>query len=353
METMTNVLQNRIETEKTIYQLAFEKHYRSLLGIVEFAIAKMADSAIEIASRAIALAAPLPNAINLSTVVINDLGWGQAAAVAFAITIEIAVFYLVEVALKQFDGYLEDPKRYRVPLVVMVTTLGVGAAVVMTLVYHLETHKIMTLLPIISICAFVGIGLQRWHDRNQGKLAQAQGEHVEALTNRISELTVKVDDYKQQSEHATEQLISEHDLRVKLEQDTAILIKQNEMLLQRVTGVQDEFERYRERAMKQLSEHAAKAVHVGKPSRKDDHKKSGKLDGTFERRVRVLDMWKDGTELSLKDAADQLGVSKTTISNDLGWLESAEVIHRQVNPETGKTMVTVNGKEAAFRSGQL
>lgn len=340
-------------TEKTLYQLSFEKHYRALLSIVEYAIAKMADSAIEIASRAIALAAPLPNAINLSTVVIGDLGWGKPAAIAFAITIEIAVFYLVEVALKQFDGYLEDPKRYRVPLVAMVTTLGVGAAVVMTLVYHLETHKIMTLLPIISICAFVGIGLQRWHDRNQNKAIQSHEDHVSQLVNSIDDLTVKVDDYKRQSEDYSERLTTEHDLRVKIEQDLAIQAKQNEMLLQQIAGVRDEFERYRERTMKQLSERSTNAVQTAKSSRQDNTKKNGKVDGTFERRIRVLDMWKSASELSLKDAADLLGVSKTTISNDLSWLEDADVIHRTVNAETGKTMVTVNGKEQAFRSGQL
>lgn len=339
--------------EKTLYQLAFEKHYRAVLSMIEYTMARMADSAIEIASRAIALAAPLPNAINLSNVVIGDLGWGKAAAIAFAITIEIAVFYLVEVALKQFDGYLEDPKRYRVPLIGMVITLCVGASVVMTLVYHLETHKIMTLLPIISICAFVGIGLQRWHDRNQRKVGQIHSDEVGKLSLDVQRLAVQIDEYEQQIERQNIELMNGQSEQANLEQKLAIQMAQSDMLNGQLAGVRGEFERYRERTTKQLSERSQSQTVNVKPSRQNTRKVNAKIDGTFERRIRVLDMWKASGEMSLKDAADQIGVSKTTISNDLGWLEDAEVIHRTVNDETGKTVVHVNGNEPAFRAGEL
>lgn len=183
---------------KTRYQSWVERHWSAVLEIVEHIITKFADSTIEIAAKAIALAAPFPNALNLASVVTGDLGWGLPAAFAFALTIEIVVFFLVEVALMLFDGYLERPAQYRVPLAAMVTTLLIGSAVVMVMVYNLETHKIMTLLPLISICAFVGIGLRRWHERNQKVQKDAHEENRlidqlrEKLTAQIEQLTVQI-----------------------------------------------------------------------------------------------------------------------------------------------------------------
>jgi len=175
-------------SEKTLYQSWVERHWSAVLEIVEHIITKFADSTIEIAAKAIALAAPFPNALNLASVVTSDLGWGLPAAFAFALTIEIVVFFLVEVALMLFDGYLDNPNQYRVPLVAMVTTLLVGSSVVMIMVYNLETHKIMTLLPLISICAFVGIGLRRWHERNQKvqKNAQEENRLIDQLRDEMS-----------------------------------------------------------------------------------------------------------------------------------------------------------------------
>jgi len=175
-------------SEKTLYQRWVERHWSAVLEIVEHIITKFADSTIEIAAKAIALAAPFPNALNLASVVTSDLGWGLPAAFAFALTIEIVVFFLVEVALMLFDGYLDNPNQYRVPLVAMVTTLLVGSSVVMIMVYNLETHKIMTLLPLISICAFVGIGLRRWHERNQKvqKNAQEENRLIDQLRDEMS-----------------------------------------------------------------------------------------------------------------------------------------------------------------------
>lgn len=338
---------------KTNYQLTFEKHCDSLLGIVEHAIASTANSSIEIAARAIALAAPLPNAINLANVVTNDLGWGMPAAVSFAVTIEIVVFFLVEVALLQFDGYLEEPGRYGFALPAMVATLVVGASVVMVIVYQLETHKIMALLPLISICAFVGIGFKRWHERNQIKVSQSHDAEVNTLSSKVYDLTVQIGEYKDQIERQNKDIVDAQRERVKLEKELAIQSTQNDVLVDQIAGVRSEFERYREQVNKQLSERQVQSLISDKSTRKGERQKNSKIDGAFERRIRVLDMWKQSSELSLKEVADQIGVSKTTISNDLRWLEDAEVIHRTVNNETGKTVVYVNGNEASFRAGEL
>lgn len=158
-------------SEKTSYQRGFEIHWTAILGIVRYLITQFADESVEVAARAVALAAPLPNAINMYNVGITSLGWGPAASFAFAMTLEIVVFLLVEIALLMWDGYLSNCKRYTVPLGAAVAIVLVAVAVVMRIVYVLEVHKIMALLPVVSLCSFVGIGLKRWNERNQSLTA--------------------------------------------------------------------------------------------------------------------------------------------------------------------------------------
>lgn len=152
--------------EKTNYQIAIETHYNAALGIFRHFITQFADESVEIAARAVALAAPLPNAINMYNVAVRDLGYGSFASFAFALTLEIVVFLLVEIALKMWDGYLVKPGRFRYPFHVSIGIVLVATSVVIGIVYVLEPHKIMALLPVVSLCSFVGIGLKRWDERN-------------------------------------------------------------------------------------------------------------------------------------------------------------------------------------------
>lgn len=148
------------------YQESIERHYDAILGLLTHFITKLADEAVEMAARGVALAAPLPNAISMYNITQRDLGWNWTAAFAFALSMEVVVFLLVEIALMQWDGYLNQPRRYKLPFIIMGIVVVVGVAVVMGFVYMLETHKIMAALPIVSLCSFVGIGLKRWHERN-------------------------------------------------------------------------------------------------------------------------------------------------------------------------------------------
>lgn len=159
--------------EKTNYQITIEKHYNAVLGIFRHFITQFADESVEIAARAVALAAPLPNAINMYNVAQRDLGYSAFASFAFALTLEIVVFLLVEVALKLWDGYLVKPARFQYPFYVSIGIVLVATAVVMGIVYVLEPHKIMAFLPIVSLCSFVGIGLKRWDERNANTVAEA------------------------------------------------------------------------------------------------------------------------------------------------------------------------------------
>lgn len=152
---------------KTSYQEAFELHWRAMLGIMRYLLTQFADEAVEVAARIVAIAAPMPNAINMYNVAVSELGWSRPAALAFSITLEIVVFLLVEVALRQWDGYLINPRRYQRTLGISIGVVAVAVVVVMTIVYTLEVYKIMALLPVVSLCSFVGIGLKRWDERNQ------------------------------------------------------------------------------------------------------------------------------------------------------------------------------------------
>ena len=161
-------------SERTNYQEQFELHYNALLGMLRHLITQFADESVEIAARAVALAAPLPNAINMFNVAQRDLGYHPFAAFSFALTLEIVVFLLVEVALKLWDGYLLKPARYRYPFAVMCAIVLLATSVVMSMVYVLEPHKIMAFLPVVSLCSFVGIGLKRWDERYAQIVAESR-----------------------------------------------------------------------------------------------------------------------------------------------------------------------------------
>ena len=151
--------------ERTIYD-NIEYHYDKSLGLITHFVTKLADEAVEMTARGVALAAPLPNAISMYNITQHDLGWSWVASFAFSLALEVVVFLLVEIALMQWDGYLAHPHRYKAPFVGMIATVCVSVGVVMGFVFWLEPHKIMALLPIISLCSFVGIGLKRWHEQN-------------------------------------------------------------------------------------------------------------------------------------------------------------------------------------------
>jgi hypothetical protein len=150
---------------RPIYQDGFERHYNALLGMFRHLITQFADEAVEIAARGVALAAPLPNAISMYNISQKDLGWHWVAALSFAISLEIVVFLLVEIALIMWDGYLTNQRRYKAPFFGMIGVVIIAVLVVMGFVFWLEPHKIMAALPIISLCSFIGIGLKRWHER--------------------------------------------------------------------------------------------------------------------------------------------------------------------------------------------
>lgn len=177
---------------KVGYAEWFEKHYSAVLGMLRYFFTQLADEAVEIAGRSVALAAPLPNAISMYNISQKELGYNWVAAFAFAAMIELIVFFLVEVALYMWSGYLKDQRRYKVPFQASIVVVLVAVVVVMAFVGILEPHKIMAALPIISLCSFVGIGLKRWHERNQSVNVQGVKNAVKSPVKSTVE-SVKFD----------------------------------------------------------------------------------------------------------------------------------------------------------------
>lgn len=152
------------------YVCSIKRHYGALIHVVWYIATETADRGADIAARALALLAPLPNAVSVFNVSQHSLGYDQLQAFAFAAAIELALFAIIEVALHMWDGVLSNRGRYAIPLAVsIVASVGV-LAIVVTVVYNLEVktggHWVLALLPFISLFAFVALGLKRWHERS-------------------------------------------------------------------------------------------------------------------------------------------------------------------------------------------
>lgn len=163
--------------QRTTYQ-SIRHHWAEILATARYAVTQLADEAIEIAARAVMLAAPMPNAISMYNITQREQGFDPFQAFAFSLTLEIVVFLLVEIALVMWDGYLAKPEVYKWPFTLMASVVVIATVIVIAIVYNLEPHKIMALLPVISLCAFAAIGLKRWHERNQ-----VSGEPAQPMTH--------------------------------------------------------------------------------------------------------------------------------------------------------------------------
>lgn len=245
--------------ERTWYAEGFEKHYRAVLGMIRYFFTQLADEAIEIAARAVMLAAPMPNAISMFNITQREQGFTGFQALAFSLTLEIVVFLLVEIALLMWNGYLANPRAYKWPFAIMTSVVLVATVIVVSIVYSLEPHKVMAWLPVISLCSFVGIGLKRWHERN----------------TETSALPVQL------------------------------------TVVPEVQPLADE---------------------------------------TIERRKRVATHYLTNPTDSLQKVADALNItSKTTVNNDLKWLERQGVVH--VDRTNKPPVVQVNGQYETFVNG--
>lgn len=174
---------NRIE-EYPAYIDWIKRQYGSIIHLLWYIVTETSDRGADIAARALALIAPIPNAVSVYNVSQHSLNFTEHQALAFALTIELVLFAIIEVALHMWNGWLSNPKRYSIPLAASILVALLVLAIVVTTVYQLEVksggHWVLALLPLISLCAFVALGLKRWHERG----IQTHSVNAQKRTNR-------------------------------------------------------------------------------------------------------------------------------------------------------------------------
>lgn len=175
---------NLQQDEHPSYVQFVKRHYGALVHVLWFIATETSDKGADIAARALALLAPLPNAVSVYNVSQGTLGYAPVQAFAFAMAMELALFAIIEVALHMWDGMLGNRKRYAIPLGISVAASIGMLIIVMSVVYNLEVKTggqwVLALLPLISLFAFVALGLKRWHERSADAPATPHSKRKDA-----------------------------------------------------------------------------------------------------------------------------------------------------------------------------
>lgn len=163
------------------------------IGLISFTVGTVADEGADIVIRALPLATPMPNAISVFWVSQTTLRFSWWQALAFAATIEFALFGLFEVTLIMFDGYQARPTRYKWPFLIAVSVSLLVLVMIVIIVYQIENaHTVLASLPLLSAAGATALALKRWHMRNS---AAEKPQSIAAFPQTIVEqLQESVDD---------------------------------------------------------------------------------------------------------------------------------------------------------------
>lgn len=274
----------------------------SLFGTLRVIVETASEDSAEIAIRALPLVSPLPNAIGLFFVAQSSLGFGVWQAATFALSSELALFGLVDVLLRVFDGYLVNRKRYLVPLwaagVCAITMLLIIVGVVYKLeVAHAGGNAVLAVLPFISGVGAIALAVRRW-DKNQvdqtrveleTKLSSTEGLVTE-LSNQVSELHAE---RQNQTSTITELYQSAADMRSQIISLTERVDYWKTQAESRLTGVLE------------------------------PEKQPAKQGSTVDRRMAVLRaiaQTAKRSDVNFTELGSQHGVSDTAIKKDVEWL---------------------------------
>lgn len=147
-----------------------ERQWAGVLGLFTFLLVSLANSLMEISSGVIFLIVPIPNAVNVYHISSTFLNFNPAASWAFALTTELALFAAIEKALRHFEGWNRNRRKYRWTFVTIVVSTVLVSLLLSILVYWIENRRengdrIMAALPFLSLLLFIIVGLDRWHER--------------------------------------------------------------------------------------------------------------------------------------------------------------------------------------------
>lgn len=144
--------------------------YGNLIDLIGFIVGKTSDQGADIAIRALPILAPLPNAISMYYVSQEVLHFGDWQAMAFAASIELALFALFEGVLKMFDGLQVSPKLYKWPFrLSCLVALGIMVLIIVVVAKLEVKNQILSVLPLFSAAGATALALRRWDERNQTK----------------------------------------------------------------------------------------------------------------------------------------------------------------------------------------
>lgn len=173
------------------YQL-IRHHWDEILGTLRHIVTQFADEVVEVAARAVMLLAPLPNAISVYNITQSTMGFSGFQAFAFSMTIELVIFFLIEIALLMLTRWLQGKTVYRWAFYGMSIVVLGGTGIIINLVYSLEVHKVMAWLPVISLCGFIAVGLKRWDARNMENGVKGVKSSVKGVKKTVKPLQVVV-----------------------------------------------------------------------------------------------------------------------------------------------------------------
>lgn len=304
-------MQTTIAEQTAIAEPAYtawvRRHYGALLGIIHYVVTETADRGVDIAARALAFAAPAPNAISVYKISQTELDYNAVQALAFALVLELVLFALIEVALYMWDGYIDSKETYFWPFVASILTSLMALAIVVAVVFNLEIANggkpIMATLPFISMAAFVGLGLKRWNDRKGGEEKERQASMLSGLRTQL--VTA--------SQAVTELMAKVGELQGQMAEAAAA----RNAALGAVATLEAEVRSLRQ----QLTERTFAAEPVG-----EDKGSPEAHEGAIapsERRAEVLRLLtgtRNKGEANFTEWARSFGTSDTTIRNDLQWL---------------------------------
>lgn len=177
--------------ELEIYEWAksVKRFWLTILDLITYFFIALADHGVEIASRAIALGAPVPNAVSVYYIVKTELHFHPVAAVMTAAVIELIGFFLIERALAQLDSLFtemswESITKFSISLFSVI----VGVSIVIYFVYQMESlkqdgHRIMAWWPVLSLCVFTSQGLHIWDKKSRNKRAMNRNKTQQTQHN--------------------------------------------------------------------------------------------------------------------------------------------------------------------------
>lgn len=347
--------------------------YGSIMDLIGFVVEQTSDKSADLASRALPIIAPLPNAITIYTVTQATFNFTEWQALAFAASVEVALFAMIDTSLRLFDSLDEHREKYEKPFKILSISTAAIMVIIMVIVFVIESQSeekvwVMSLLPLISGLCAVGLALSRWDNRNKRRWAEAEAEKrkqmeadAEAKRKQMEvEAEIKRVQIEADAEAKRKQIEADAEERKRLqriedEERAAKLQVENKRL-------EVELEIAREAAKAKLERLANRSVNrsVNRSPERFATEKDGlndelngelndQLNGSTERRKALLRAYRESPGMSIRDAADMFNVSRGTVSNDIAWLLGNGMIHVK---KIGKGQtVTLNGGSEEFLAG--